>query len=178
MATAAPGAGAPRTRSASISVSVSAPPRASPSSGVVVDVTVPSTDPGLVELPVGARVDDALNAAGGATRKADLSSVNLARRPLVDGEQIVVLRRGQAAGPVGGGSTAPGALGSAPGRPVDLNTATLQSLDGLPGVGPVLAQRIIDWRTQHGRFTSVDELTEVSGIGERTLADLRPLVRV
>jgi competence protein ComEA len=154
---------------------VSAPPRTSPSAAVVVDVTGAVRRPGLVELPGGSRVDDALTAAGGATRKADLSSVNLAR-PLVDGEQIVVLRRGQTAGPVG--VSVPGAPGSAPGPPLDLNTATTQSLDALPGVGPVLAQRIIDWRTQHGRFTSVDELTEVSGIGERTLADLRSLVRV
>jgi competence protein ComEA len=113
-------------------------------------------------------------AAGGATRKGDLGSVNLAR-PLVDGEQIVVLPRGKAAAPPPPGSSTSGT--APPGQPIDLNTATLDQLDGLPGLGPVLAQRIIDWRTAHGRFSSVDELTEVSGIGERTLADLRPLVR-
>jgi competence protein ComEA len=130
----------------------------------------------LVELPAGSRVDAALSAAGGATHKADLASVNLARL-LVDGEQIVVLRKGRRTAPLG--SPGPPADASAsPGQPVDLNIATLEQLDGLPGVGPVLAQRIIDWRTAHNRFSSVDELTEVSGIGERTLADLRPLVRV
>jgi competence protein ComEA len=75
------------------------------------------------------------------------------------------------------GAAAPGG-GAAAGAPVDLNTATLESLDGLPGIGPVLAQRILDWRSQHSRFSSVDELGEVSGIGEATLSDLRPLVVV
>jgi competence protein ComEA len=154
----------------------SAPPSGTPVAGLVVHVTGAVRRPGLVELPAGSRVDAALSAAGGATRRADLASVNLARR-LVDGEQIVVLRKGDDAGPVG--APGPPAVGSAsPGQPVDLNTATLEQLDGLPGVGPVLAQRIIDFRTEHNRFSSVDELTEVSGIGERTLADLRPLVRV
>jgi competence protein ComEA len=149
---------------------------ATPALDVVVDVTGAVRRPGLVQLPGGSRVDDALSAAGGATHKADLASVNLARR-LVDGEQIVVLRKGQTTTPVG--APGPPAAGSpTPGQPVDLNTATLAQLDGLPGVGPVLAQRILDWRTEHGRFSSVDELTEVSGIGERTLADIRPLVRV
>jgi competence protein ComEA len=151
-------------------------PTPTPSPHVVVQVTGAVRRPGLVRLPAGSRVDDAVSAVGGATGKADLASVNLARL-LVDGEQIVVLRKGQAIGPV----IAPGppAQGSAsPGQPVDLNTATLEQLDGLPGVGPVLAQRILDWRTHHGRFSSVDELTEVSGIGERTLADIKPLVRV
>jgi competence protein ComEA len=151
-----------------------------PSGAVVVHVAGAVRRPGLVELPGGARVSDAVEAAGGATRKADLTSVNLAR-PLVDGEQLLVLRRGQAGGPVAGAAGPPGGAGGPAGpagAPIDLNTATLQQLDGLPGVGPVLAQRIIDWRTEHGRFATVDELTEVSGIGERTLADLRSAVRV
>ena len=155
------------------SAAVSLPSTATPSTDVVVHVTGAVRRPGLVELPGGARVDDAVAAAGGATRRADLGSVNLAR-PLVDGEQIVVLPKGKAVAlpvPASSGGSSPS------GQPIDLNTATLDQLDGLPGVGPVLAQRIIDWRTSHGRFSSVDELTEVSGIGERTLADLRPLVR-
>ena len=147
--------------------------------------------PGLVELPAGSRVADAVEAAGGLTRRADPASVNLAR-PLVDGEQLVVLRRG--ASPVPGaagllvapGAVAPGATagpggsvpGSPTGAPVDLNSATLDQLDALPGIGPVLAQRILDWRTQNGRFTSVEELGEVSGIGEATLGDIRDLVTV
>jgi competence protein ComEA len=148
-------------------------PTASASPKVVVDIAGAVRRPGLVRLPGGSRVTDAVTAAGGPTRRADLASVNLARL-LVDGEQIVVLRAGQGAlpGPLGASSSAT----AAPGQPVSLNTATPEQLDGLPGVGPVLAQRIIDWRTRHGRFSSVDELTEVSGIGERTLANLRPLV--
>jgi competence protein ComEA len=154
---------------------VSVPPTATTPPAVVVHVTGAVRRPGLVQLPGGSRVDDAVAAAGGATRRADLASVNLARL-LVDGEQIVVLRKGA---PTAAGATVP-SIGesAAPGQPVDLNAATLEQLDGLPGVGPVLAQRIIDWRTAHGRFSSVDQLTDVSGIGEQTLADLRPLVRV
>lgn len=151
-----------------------------PSGAVVVHVAGAVRRPGLVELSGGARVSDAVEAAGGATQKADLTSVNLAR-PVVDGEQLLVLRRGQAGGPVAGAAGPAGGAGGPggpAGAPIDLNTATLQQLDGLPGVGPVLAQRIIDWRTEHGRFATVDELTEVSGIGERTLADLRSAVRV
>jgi competence protein ComEA len=158
-----------------VGVVVSVPPTATASPAVVVHVTGAVRRPGLVELAGGSRVDDAVAAAGGATQRADLASVNLARL-LVDGEQIVVLRKGA---PAAVGAPAPSTVSSAaPGQPVDLNTATIEQLDGLPGVGPVLAQRIVDWRTAHGRFSSVDALTDVSGIGERTLADLRPLVRV
>jgi len=94
-----------------------------------------------------------------------------------------VLRKGEVgAAPAGSSGGAPAASGTSPDAaatgPVDLNTATLEQLDALPGIGPVLAQRILDWRTAHGRFTAVDELGEVSGIGEATLADLRPVVRV
>jgi competence protein ComEA len=166
----------PVHRSVPSTAVTSLPPTAPPAPDLVVHVTGAVRHPGLVKLPAGSRVDAALSAAGGATHKADLASVNLARR-LVDGEQIVVLRKGQGTAPLGG--PGPPADGSAsPGQPVDLNTATLEQLDGLPGVGPVLAQRIIDWRAAHTRFSSVDELSEVSGIGEKTLADLRPLVHV
>ena len=167
-------------RSVPASAALSLPPSATPSSGVVVHVVGAVRRPGLVELAGGSRVDDAVAAAGGATHKADLGSVNLAR-VLVDGEQIVVLRKGEAGA---SGATGPSTGGTAlSGRPVDLNpvdlnAATIEQLDGLPGVGPVLAKRIIDWRAAHGRFSSVDELTQVPGIGERTLADLRPLVHV
>jgi competence protein ComEA len=162
-------------RSVPVGAVVSVPPTAPSSPAVVVHVTGAVRRPGLVELAGGSRVDDAVAAAGGATRRADLASVNLARL-LVDGEQIVVLRKGAPA--VAGASVPSTGSSAVPGQPVDLNTASIEQLDGLPGVGPVLAQRIIDWRTAHGRFSSVDALTEVSGIGERTLADLRPLVRV
>jgi competence protein ComEA len=158
------------------------PGTASPAE-VVVHVVGAVRRPGLVHLPAGARVADAVDAAGGATSRAQLASVNLAR-VLVDGEQLVVQRRG---GPVllgapGSAGVAGGSGGAAatasPASPVDLNTATLEQLDELPGIGPVLAQRILDWRAANGRFSTVDELGEVSGIGEATMADLRPLVRV
>jgi competence protein ComEA len=144
---------------------------------VVVHVVGQVRRPGVRHLPVGARVADAVAAAGGATPGADLAGLNLAR-VLVDGEQVRVPKPGEGvaapSGPGGGGS---GPAGSPAGRgPVALNTADLAALDTLPGVGPVLAQRIVDWRTAHGRFTSVDELAEVSGIGEKLLAQLRPLV--
>ena len=133
-------------------------------------------------MPVGSRVQDAVEAAGGPTREADLARVNLARL-VVDGEQVHVPAPGDPDPPVGpvtggaatGGSGGGGSTSGASG-PVSLNTADLAGLDTLPGVGPVLAQRIVDWRTQHGRFTSVEELGEVSGIGEKLLAQLSPLV--
>jgi competence protein ComEA len=134
-------------------------------------------------------VEQAVAAAGGARRDADLARVNLARL-LVDGEQVLVPRPGQSVGGLDGAGRVPVTQeGQAPGgsaaasstrpvQPVDVNTATLAELDTLPGVGPVLAQRILDWRAQNGRFTVVDELGEVSGIGDAVLARLRPLVRL
>ncbi len=143
--------------------------------------------PGVVTLPAGSRVSTALEEAGGETSKADLSGVNLAR-PLVDGEQVIVPEPGEApvaaAPPAPGGTAAPGgaATPGAPageaGAPVNLNTADLTTLETLPGVGPVLAQRILDWRTEHGQFTAVEELGEVSGVGEKTFAQLAPKVTV
>jgi competence protein ComEA len=124
-------------------------------------------------------VEDALGRAGGARSPADLGAINLARR-LVDGEQVKVPKPGEAlpVGPTTGG-TVPGAGGATgPGAPVNLNTATAAQLEELPGVGPVLAQRIVDWRSEHGRFSSVDELGEVSGIGEKMFARLQPKVTV
>jgi competence protein ComEA len=146
---------------------------------VVVHVVGQVRRPGLVRLPPGARVADAIAAAGGAKPSADLSGLNLAR-VLVDGEQVQVLRPGEApvAGAPGAATTAgSGAAGSAAsGGLVNLNTADLAALDTLPGVGPVLAQRILDWRAEHGRFTSVEELGEVTGIGEKLYAQIRPKV--
>jgi len=142
---------------------------------IVVHVTGLVRRPGLVRLPAGARVADAIDLAGGITRRRAEGSVNLAR-VLVDGEQIVVA---DAAMPPPVASAASGATPpTTAGTPVDLNSATIEQLDGLPGVGPVLAGRILQWRTTHGRFRSVDELGEVSGIGEAILGQLRPLVRV
>jgi competence protein ComEA len=155
-----------------------APGSAAAGAGIVlVHVVGQVRHPGVVRLPAGARVEQALEAAGGATAKADLVRVNLAR-PVVDGEQIVVPKPGEAM--TGAAGVVGGAAGSAagPAAPVDLNTAGLAELDTLPGVGPVLAQRILDWRSQNGRFSTVDELGEVSGIGDKVLENLRPLVRV
>ncbi|TRV82126.1 ComEA family DNA-binding protein [Streptomyces sp. 130] len=150
-------------------------PGAAPTAGaggqIVVDVSGKVRDPGLRRLPAGSRVDDALTAAGGARPGTDLAGLNRAR-VLMDGEQIVV-----GAPPVP--APAPGGLAGdgAGAGPVSLSTATAEQLEGLPGVGPVLAQHIVDYRTQHGGFRSVDELREVNGIGDRRFADLRPRVR-
>lgn len=144
---------------------------------LVIDVAGKVRRPGVVTLPAGSRVIDAIKAAGGIRPGAKTGTLNLARR-VVDGEQILV---GVTATPAPGAppSAAPDASGtSVPAAPLDLNTATAGQLDELPGVGPVLAQRIVDYRTQHGGFRSVDELRQVSGIGEAKFADVKNLVRV
>jgi competence protein ComEA len=149
---------------------------------IVVDVSGKVRDPGIHRLPAGSRVADALRAAGGVRPGTKTDNLNRARF-LVDGEQVVVGAPAPAATPgIGSGSTTTGgstgsAAGGAPAAPVSLSTATVDQLDTLPGVGPVLAQHIVDYRTQHGGFRSVDELREVNGIGDRRFADLRNLVR-
>ena len=140
-----------------------------PSAEVVVAVAGKVVRPGLVRLPAGSRVDDAVRAAGGVVAGADTGLLNLARK-LVDGEQVLV-----------GVDPPPGAAPAAStgtSGPVDLNAATVADLDALPGIGPVLAQRIVDWRTEHGRFASVEQLREVTGIGESKYADLAAEVAV
>lgn len=145
--------------------------------------------PGVYHLVVGARGDDALRAAGGPTRDADVRRVNLAA-PLMDGQQFVVPRVGErltttvpSLGSVVGGQSAgdtgtnPSVNLSAP-LQVDLNQATVAELDQLPGVGPSTARAIIDHRTRHGPFASVDDLLAVRGIGPAKLAELKPFVRV
>ncbi|MFJ6629826.1 helix-hairpin-helix domain-containing protein [Streptomyces sp. NPDC091376] len=151
------------------------PPPAPPAGRIVVDVSGKVRRPGVLRLPAGSRVGDALRAAGGVRAGTDITGLNRAR-VLMDGEQVVVgvvpppgLPAPGAVGPVG--------AGSAGGAPVSLNSATVEQLDTLPGVGPVLAQHIVDYRTEHGGFRSVDELREVNGIGDRRFADLQPLVR-
>lgn len=146
----------------------SAPPGAAATGSVVVDVTGKVRRPGIATLPTGSRVVDALRKAGGARPGVNLAGLNLAR-VLVDGEQIVVGVRA----PAVASSTA--ASGPDPaGGPVHLNSATLEQLEELPGVGPVTAQKILDWRTAHGNFGAVDDLLEVAGIGDKTLADIAP----
>lgn len=143
---------------------------------VVVHVAGLVARPGVYDLPAGSRVVDALAAAGGAIEGTDLSQLNLARI-VVDGEQVAVgVPPAPGAAPPGGGAA--GQVSTGPAEPLDLNAATESDLDALPGVGPVLAARIIAWRQEHGRFSSVQELLEVSGIGESTLSDIAPLVRV
>lgn len=140
---------------------------------LVVDVAGKVRKPGIAVLPAGSRVVDALEAAGGARQGVDLTSLNLARQ-VVDGEQILV---GVAPAPgVAGTLGAPSGGGSGGASLVNLNTADQATLETLPGVGPVTAESILAWRTDNGGFTSVDELLEVDGIGEATLADLAPLV--
>lgn len=153
---------------------------------IVVDVSGKVRRPGIQRLPTGSRVADALRAAGGVRRGANTDGLNRARL-LVDGEQVLVGSPAPVSGPgsvpgagtSGGGAASTGGTvtGAAPATPVSLNTATADQLDTLPGVGPVLAQHIIDYRTRHGGFRSVDELREVNGIGDRRFADLRNLVR-
>ncbi|MGP3923101.1 helix-hairpin-helix domain-containing protein [Streptomyces sp. 8N616] len=161
---------------------------------IVVDVAGKVRRPGIHELPAGSRVADALEAAGGVRPGTDTRALNRARI-LNDGEQIVVgvpppaAAPGADAGAGGGGAGAasaagaagtPGAAGASSGAaagPVSLNAATAEQLDALPGVGPVLAQHILDYREQNGGFTSVDQLREVNGIGDRRFAELRSLVQ-
>lgn len=145
--------------------------RPTPSAVLVIDVAGAVRRQGLQRLPAGSRVADALAAAGGVTPGTPTTDLNLARK-LVDGEQLLVGLRARSAAPAG---PAAGAAGSGP---INLNTATLAELDTLPGVGPVLAQRILAWRDEHGGFASVEQLREVEGIGDRTFGSLRTQVMV
>lgn len=161
------GAGGSET-AATISVAEADPPE------VVVDVVGAVRSPGLYHLPEGSRVEDAITRAGGPTPRAAIQQINLAA-PVVDGTQIVVparlppASRGAAVGePTPGPQPAP--------QPVSLSTATLDELDGLPGVGPVTAQKIVEYREKHGPFRSVDDLDAIPGIGPARLAQLRELV--
>jgi competence protein ComEA len=148
-----------------------------PASSIVVDVAGRVRRPGIAELPLGSRVVDALEAAGGARRGVPLGALNLAR-VLVDGEQIVVGVRAPpgVAASAASAPTTPSSGGSTATPMVNINTAGQAELETLPDVGPVTAKAILDFRAERGTFTAVDELLEVSGIGDATLAKIAPFV--
>jgi competence protein ComEA len=141
--------------------------RSAAPSVVVVDVVGAVRRPGLYRLHEGDRIADAVARAGGVTPRAVVEAINLAA-PIVDGEQVAIPRRGA--------PTAAGDVGAAAAGPVHLSTATAEQLDALPGVGPVTAQKILDYRSQHGAFRSVEELDAIPGIGPARLEQLRGLV--
>jgi competence protein ComEA len=146
---------------------------------VTVHVAGQVAHPGVYAVPAGARVADAILAAGGPSPEADPEQLNLAAR-VSDAERIYVPKEGEAAvaGPSGSAAGGGGAGSSAPAGPVDLNTATAEQLEALPGVGPATSKAILAYRSTHGRFRSVTELLDVPGIGPAKLEALRPLVRV
>jgi competence protein ComEA len=168
--TLAPAAARAVTGSATVSA---APARATRS---VVHVVGAVHDPGVYRLAAGARVEDAIDRAGGATGGADLQAVNLAAK-VADGQQIVVPRRSTAAAAPGAAAAPPGTA-SAPSGPINLNSATAEQLDTLDGVGPATAQKILEYRAAHGGFASVDDLAQISGIGPKRLESLRAQVTV
>lgn len=166
-----------------VSTTTTAAPGPPSGTRVVVSVVGLVQQPGLVTVSPDARVADAVAAAGGPLRGADTLGLNLARH-VADGEQIVVGIAAPAGRPatlgssVNAGPSQPSPAGPRPAGPVNLNTATAEQLDALPGVGPVTAAAIVTWRQSNGRFTSVDQLAEVDGIGTARLERLRPLVAV
>ena len=148
-------------------------PQAAPRSvarPIVVDVVGAVRAPGLYHLTDGARVADAVAVAGGLSRRADRSAVNLAAR-VADGQQVIVAARGSP-----GAATVAGSGSSAPGAPVSLSAATVEQLDTLPGIGPVTAQKIVAFRQEHGPFTSVEGIDAIPGIGPARIAELKGLV--
>jgi competence protein ComEA len=137
---------------------------------LIINVAAKVANPGVYQLPSGSRVIDAIEAAGNQLRGVDLSDINLAR-VLVDGEQILV----GASKNIGGKAVAKKV---SPENPLDVNRATLAQLDTLPGIGPVTAQRIIDYRTKVGRINALDELKKISGLGGLKFEEIKPLLRV
>jgi competence protein ComEA len=146
---------------------------------VVVHVVGAVRRPGVYGLRLGQRVQEAIRRAGGAQGGADLQAINLAAK-VADGQQVVVPKRGAVAAGAGaaGGAAASGGAGAAPSAPVNLNSATAEQLDTLDGVGPATAQKILEYRTQHGGFSSIDDLDQIAGIGPKKLAALKPQVTV
>jgi competence protein ComEA len=171
-------AGTPGTAMASSSASTDASDGDGVSDGVagvvIVHVAGAVASPGLYRLGGAPRVADAVDAAGGVAPDADVDALNLAA-PVADGQRIYVPRQGEAGADPSAGDTGVVAADS---QPVDLNSATSEQLDALPGIGPSTAEAIISYRREHGRFRSVDELLEVRGIGQAKLDELRAKVRV
>jgi competence protein ComEA len=149
------------------------PPATSTPAPVRVDVSGDIAAPGVYTLPPGSIVQDALTAAGGPNDDADLTRLNLAE-PLSDGEQILVPARGQTNTPSPGQQ--PNSL--SPGEKLDINTATAEQLEALPEIGPVMAARIVDYRTEHGPFRTIEEIMDVSGVGPKTFEAIKDLVTV
>jgi len=173
-----PGVGVTASGPGSPAESGSAPAAASAPPEIVVHVVGAVRRPGLVRLAEGARVQDALDAAGGLTRAARPGRLNLAQL-LSDGQQVVIGTAGESTSEVRDGSAPVGSsTGSSAATTVDLNWATAAELEQLPGVGPVTAAAILAWRSQHGRFTAVTDLQQVDGIGPKTYAQIAPHVRV
>lgn len=174
---------------ASVAVDPAPPPGAGPAEpgapgppggpgGVLVQVAGEVRRPGVYTVPAGARVHEAVEQAGGLTRRADQAGVNLVAK-VADGQQVIVPRRGAAAGVAGGGAAGPAApagAGGAAGPKVSLGSATPEQLDGIDGIGPTLARRIVEYRQRNGGFSSVDELRQVDGIGEKRFESLREAV--
>jgi competence protein ComEA len=163
-----------------------APAATTPTRLLVVDVAGEVRRPGVYRVPAGARVDSAVQQAGGITKHGEGTAVNLAM-PLHDGQQVVVPRRGAVAAAGGAGSAAAGGTasggaasggtpGSVPAQPISLSTATVEQLDTLDGIGPTLAGRIVQYRDAHGGFRSVDELRQVDGIGDKRFESLQKAV--
>lgn len=147
------------------------------STGALVHVAGAVRHPGVYRLRDGDRVKDAVGRAGGARAGADVNAINLAAK-VADGQQVVVPRRGAAAPAVGDPGAGEGSVGVASQPPVSLNSATAAQLDTLDGVGPATAQKILDWRREHGGFRSIDDLGEVPGIGPKRMAALRGKVQL
>jgi competence protein ComEA len=147
------------------------------STGALVHVAGAVRHPGVYRLHDGDRVKDAVERAGGARAGADVNAINLAAK-VADGQQVVVPRRGAAAPAVGDPGAGEGSVGAASQPPVSLNSATAAQLDTLDGVGPATAQKILDWRREHGGFRSIDDLGEVPGIGPKRMAALRGRVQL